>query len=222
MKVGTDGVLLGAWCAVPETATQVLDIGAGTGLLSLMLAQRSEASNIDAVEIDAAAYEQCVENFEASDWGDRLFCYHASFEDFADEMSEEEELYDVIITNPPFYTDASPSENTARQQARSTQSLSFENLCKGVRHILAPDGHFAVIIPAKEEVAFVALAKQEGLYPNSICRVRGTNTAPVKRSMLQFSFTPTEVEITALTIETARHQYTDAYIALTKDFYLNM
>ena len=105
MKVGTDGVLLGAWCAVDDFPDSILDVGSGTGLIALMMAQRTDAMTIDAVEIDEQAYEQTVENFEQSDWGDRLFCYHSSFQEFAEEMAEEEEQYDLIISNPPFYTD---------------------------------------------------------------------------------------------------------------------
>ena len=106
MKVGTDAVLLGAWCAIHKQTVAVLDIGSGTGVIALMLAQRSEAMTIDAVEIDESAHEQCVENFEMSPWADRLFCYHTDFEAFADEMEAEEERYDCIVSNPPFYTDA--------------------------------------------------------------------------------------------------------------------
>ena len=86
MKIGTDGVLLGAWCSVDYLPDSILDVGSGTGVISLMLAQRSEAMTIDAVELDENAYEQTVENFEQSDWGDRLYCYNASFQEFADEI----------------------------------------------------------------------------------------------------------------------------------------
>ncbi|MEO8774064.1 MAG: methyltransferase, partial [Gelidibacter sp.] len=106
MKIGTDSVLLGAWTSLDSNPYSILDIGAGTGVLALMLAQRSGAELIDAIEIDDAAYEQCVDNFETSPWGDRLFCYHASLEEFVDELSADEtgndEKYDLIISNPPF------------------------------------------------------------------------------------------------------------------------
>ena len=118
MKVGTDGVLLGAWCSLDTYPDSILDIGSGTGLLSLMMAQRSDAMTIDAVEIDENAYEQTVENFEQSDWGDRLFCYHTSFQDFVKEMMEEDEKYDYIISNPPFYTDDYETQDLARNSAR--------------------------------------------------------------------------------------------------------
>jgi len=101
MKIGTDAVLLGAWVPLTHTELKVLDIGAGTGVLSLQIAQRSIADTIDAVEIDPDAFEECVTNFENSPWGDRLFCYHAGFVEFYSEM---EETYDLIISNPPFFS----------------------------------------------------------------------------------------------------------------------
>jgi len=101
MKIGTDGVLLGAWVSLQHEFS-VLDIGTGTGILSLMMAQRSNAELIDAIEIDGPAFEQAVQNFENSPWGDRLFCYHASLQEFADEIDDS---YELIISNPPFYTD---------------------------------------------------------------------------------------------------------------------
>ena len=105
MKIGTDAVLLGAWVFLENEIDSILDVGSGTGIIALMLAQRSFALIIDAVEIDNDAYEQTVTNFENSNWGDRLYCYHSSFQNFADEIAEEDETYDLIISNPPFYTD---------------------------------------------------------------------------------------------------------------------
>ncbi|WP_299162191.1 methyltransferase [uncultured Tenacibaculum sp.] len=222
MKIGTDAVLLGAWCELGEFPDSILDIGSGTGVISLMLAQRSDAMTIDAVEIDENAYEQTVENFEQSDWGDRLFCYSASFNDFADEMAEEEEIYDVIVSNPPFYTDDFETKDEARNKARFTSSLTFEALLKGVSKILSERGLFSVIIPYKEEAKFVQLAKENRLLVNRVCRVKGNETSEIKRSMLTFSFQELEVQEENLVIEKERHLYTDAYIELTKDFYLKM
>ncbi|PAM93956.1 tRNA (adenine-N(6)-)-methyltransferase, partial [Flavobacterium sp. IR1] len=104
MKIGTDGVLLGAWASLENDPQTILDVGTGTGVIALMLAQRSGAELIDALEIDENAYEQSVENFENSDWGDRLFSYHAEFDEFVEEMQDEEK-YELIISNPPFYSD---------------------------------------------------------------------------------------------------------------------
>jgi len=222
MKVGTDGVLLGSWCALNKYPDTILDIGAGTGLVSLMLAQRCDAMTIDAVEIDAQAHAQCVENFELSDWGDRLFCYNASFNEFVEEMEEEEECYDVIISNPPFYSDTFETENEARNKARFTSSLSFDQLISGAASLLSDSGVFSVIIPYKEETQFIELAKNKNLFLNRVCRVKGNINSAVKRSLLEFSFKAQDVIEEELIIEISRHNYTDAYIALTKDFYLKM
>lgn len=222
MKVGTDAVLLGAWCSLNNYPDTVLDIGAGTGVISLMIAQRSDAMTIDAVEIDDHAHEQCVENFELSDWGDRLFCYNASFEEFVEEMIEEDEQYDIIISNPPFYSDTFETEDTARNKARFTSSLSFENLISGAVKLLSESGVFSVVIPYKEEENFINLANKENLFLNRICSVKGNVESEVKRSMLEFSFKQTEILSEQLSIEISRHKYTQAYIDLTKDFYLKM
>lgn len=222
MKIGTDAVLLGAWCDLGEYPDTMLDVGSGTGVISLMLAQRSDAMTIDAVEVDESAYEQTVENFEQSAWGDRLFCYNASFVEFVEEMAEEEEEYDIIISNPPFYTDDYETEYVARNKARFTSSLSFEELVQGVSEILSENGRFSTIIPFKEEENFIKLAKKHNLYLNRVCRVKGNPMSEIKRSLLEFSFTEATVQEEELIIETKRHQYTDAYINLTKDFYLKM
>lgn len=220
MKVGTDGVLLGAWCPIDNHPYSVLDIGAGTGILSLMLAQRSNAEQIDAIEIDENAYEQCVENFESSPWGDRLFCFHAGLDEFVDEP---EEQYDIIISNPPFYSEDYKTENEQRDWARFQDAMPFEDLVEAVDLLLSENGIFAVIIPHKEEERFINLCADVDLFPVKVTRVKGTHTTPIIRSLLAFK----RYELSVLTadeliIETARHQYTEDYIALTKDFYLKL
>ena len=226
MKVGTDGVLLGAWASLEHQPFSILDIGTGTGLIALMLAQRSNAELIDALEIDEDAYEQAVENFENSDWGDRLFCYHASFDEFVEEMQdegmEEEEKYDLIISNPPFYSADYSSGDAKRDQARFAEALPFEELLEGVSLLLSKRGKFAVVIPASEEEQFLKIGNSFGLYPQRITRVKGTPDSPVKRCLLEMSFLEPELTEDELVIETARHQYTPEYIALVKDFYLKM
>ena len=219
MKVGTDGVLLGAWCPIDNNPFSILDIGAGTGILSLILAQRSNAFQIDAIEIDEDAYEQCVENFESSPWGDKLFCFHAGLDEF---MEEPEDEYDLIISNPPFYTEDYKTENEQRDLARFSDALPFKDLVEAVNLLLSENGIFAVIIPFKEEEKFIALAKDFELHPFKITRVKGTPTTEIKRSLLAFSKTQKQTLIDELIIETARHQYTEEYIDLTKDFYLKM
>lgn len=222
MKVGTDAVLLGAWCSLETYPNTILDVGSGTGLISLMMAQRSDAETIDAVEIDPNAYEQSVANFEKSDWSDRLFCYHSSFQDFSEEMKEENQEYDLIISNPPFYNDNFETNDTSRNTARFTSALSFKELLESTSKILSDSGIFTIIIPFKEQTVFVSLAAKYRLFLNRVCSVRGTENSEIKRSMLEFSFYQKEVEETTLVIEKARHKYTQEYINLTKDFYLKM
>ena len=219
MKVGTDGVLLGAWCPIDNNPFSILDIGAGTGILSLILAQRSNAEQIDAIEIDENAFEQCVENFENSPWGDKLFCFHAGLDEF---MEEPEDEYDLIISNPPFYTEDYKTENEQRDLARFSDALPFEDLVEAANLLLSENGIFAVIIPFKEEEKFITLAKDFELHPFKITRVKGTPTTEINRSLLAFSKTQKQTLIDELIIETARHQYTEEYIDLTKDFYLKM
>ena len=220
MKIGTDGVLLGAWTPIPDNIFSVLDVGAGTGIIALMLAQRSTAEQIDALEIDEEAYEQAVENFENSPWSDRLFCFHAGLDEFVEEPEDE---YDLIISNPPFYTEDYKTENEQRDLARFADAMPFEDLVEAADLLLSENGIFAAIIPYKEEKKFIALAKDFDLFPIKITRVKGTPTTEIKRSLLAFSRHISEnFPVDELVIETSRHIYTEEYIALTKDFYLKM
>ncbi len=219
MKVGTDGVLLGAWTPLNTSMKSVLDIGAGTGILALMIAQRCQAELIDGLEIDDNAYEQCVDNFERSPWGDRLFCYHASLEEFTLEIDDK---YDLIVSNPPFYPESSKSDSDSRDLARFQDAMPFRHLMESVSKLLSPKGTFSVIIPFSEEDRFIHLALDHNLYVNEILRVKGHPDANFKRSLISLSFQNINPKIDELVIETSRHKYTDDYIALTQDFYLKM
>ncbi|MFS4456053.1 tRNA1(Val) (adenine(37)-N6)-methyltransferase [Maribacter sp. 2304DJ31-5] len=219
MKIGTDGVLLGAWASLDKKPNTILDIGAGTGLIALMMAQRSDAEIIDAIEIEEAAYEQCVENLENSPWGDRLFCYHAGLDEFVDEVDDK---YDLIISNPPFYSEDVSSGDKARDRARQNNSLPFDELLEGVRRLLSKNGVFSVIVPHKEERLFITVAEKQGLYPKRITRVKGNYESPVKRSLLEFGFARINLTTNELVIEISRQKYTSEYMRLTKAFYLKM
>lgn len=219
MKVGTDGVLLGAWVQLKPEYFSVLDIGAGTGLIALMLAQKCNAEVIDAIELNEEAYEQTVENFEQSNWGDRLFCYHASLQEFTEEIDDE---YDFIISNPPFYNSSYKEISEERAMARHTESLTYSELLMSTSVLLSENGSCAFIIPFSEEDRFIAIAKENKLFPTRITRVKGTENSIIKRSLLQFSFKESEIEISELIIEIERHIYTQDYIDLVKDFYLKM
>ncbi|AWA28945.1 tRNA (adenine-N(6)-)-methyltransferase [Flavobacterium magnum] len=221
MKVGTDGVLLGAWAPIDNAPFSILDIGAGTGLIALMLAQRTNAEQIEALEIDSDAFEQCVENFENSQWNDRLFCFHASLDGFMEEIEDEE--YDIIVSNPPFYSENVSSGDEARDKARQNNSLPFSDLIEAAALLLSEDGIFCVIIPYKEEESFTAMAGAQGLFPSKITRLRGTPETEIKRSLLAFTRNEApDFATDELIIETARHQYTPEYIALTGEFYIKM
>lgn len=220
MKIGTDGVLLGAWAPTNHNPFSILDIGTGTGLIALMLAQRTTAEQIDALEIDEDAYEQAVDNFENSPWSDRLFCFHAGLDEFVDEPEDE---YDLIVSNPPFYSEDYKTDNEQRDLARFQDALPFEDLLEAADLLLSENGVFAVILPFKEEEKFIALAKDLELFPIKITRVKGTPNTEIKRSLLAFSrLEITDILIDELVIETDRHIYTPEYINLTKVFYLKM
>jgi len=220
MKVGTDGVLLGAWCSLESLPKTILDIGTGTGIISLMLAQRSSAITIDGVEVDPSAYMQTVDNFENSDWSDRLYCYNTSFQKFVDDTNKE--TYDLIVSNPPFYTEDYITKNSSRNKARFTSSLTFKELIGGISKILSKSGFFSTIIPFKEESTFICLAEQHSLHLNKICRVQGNKNSEIKRSLMTFSFNKVKISETNLIIENSRHKYTKEYEELTNNFYLKM
>jgi len=220
MKIGTDGVLLGAWTPLTNNPFSILDIGTGTGVIALMLSQKSNAQQIDALEIDEEAYEQAVDNFENSPWSDRLFCFHAGLDEFVEEPEDE---YDLIVSNPPFYTEDYKTENDQRDLARFADAMPFEDLVEAADLLLSENGILAVIIPFKEENNFIALANEYELYPIKITRVKGTPNTEIKRSLLAFSRNKNVSVLTdELIIETARHVYTPEYTELTKDFYLKM
>ena len=220
MKIGTDAVLLGAWCPIDNNPKSILDVGAGTGILALMLAQRTNADQIDALEIDEEAYEQCVENFENSPWADKLFCYHAALDEFVDDPEDE---YDLIISNPPFYSEDFKTTDEQRDLARFQDAMPFEDLIEAADLLLSENGTFAVVIPYKEEERFIDLCAEYELYAVKATRVKGSQKTPIVRSLLAFK----RYELSVLTadelvVEINRHEYTDDYINLTQDFYLKM
>ena len=219
MKVGTDGVLLGAWASIDHNPFSILDIGAGTGLIALMLAQRSNAEIIDAIEIDELAYEECVTNYENSNWGDRLFCYHTSLEEFVNEIDDK---YDLIVSNPPFYDSNYKTKSKARDLARFEDAMPFKHLVKSVVRLLSNKGIFCVILPFKEEKSFIKLCNKYQLFPNRILYIKGNPETAIKRVLIELSFYQSKINSSELIIETSRHHYTQEYINLTKDFYLKM
>ena len=158
MKVGTDGVLLGAWCPIDHKPNSILDIGTGTGIIALQLAQRSDAATIDALEIDENAFEQATTNFENSPWNERLYCFHAGLDEFVEEPEDE---YDLIVCNPPFYSENYKTGTPERDLARFQDALPFEDLLEAADLLLSENGVLAVIIPFKEATRFCELALQD-------------------------------------------------------------
>lgn len=219
MKVGTDGVLLGSWTPIDNNPYSVLDVGTGTGLVALMLAQRSFAQQIDALEIEDNAYEQAVDNFEESPWNDRLFCYHAGFDEFVQEIDEE---YDLIVSNPPFFESNHQIQNQARESARFYDILPFDKLIEGASKLLSSRGVFSIIIPFDQEERFIIIASEFSLFPFKITHVKGTATSKIKRSLIAFSTEKKELVTDTLILEIERHHYTPEFKELVKDFYIKL
>ena len=219
MKVNTDGVLLAALIQ-SENPKKILDIGTGTGLIALMLAQRFSAATIDAVEIDQKAANRAGENFSESPFSDRLKSFHSSIEDFFIKNSE---LYDLIVSNPPFYSEDYRSENQQRDLARFQEAMPFEDLIDAAALLLSENGIFSVIIPYKVEERFIDLCAEVELFPIKVTRVKGSHKTPIVRSLLAFKRYELAVLVAdELVIEINRHEYTDDYIELTNAFYLKM
>lgn len=217
MKVGTDGVLLGAWADV-SSAHSILDIGTGTGLIALMVAQRSEAK-VTAIEIDVEASLQAQENVDRSPWNNRIEVKNQSLQEFAQSARK----YDHIISNPPYFNQSLKSPKEGRTMARHTDSLSYEDLLKGVVSLLDEQGVFSVILPYSEKETFVAFSERYGLYPFRIMKVLPTPTSTPKRFMAEFAFSSTSCEELEMVIESeGRHQYSEAYKQLTEEFYMFM
>lgn len=214
MKIGTDGVLLGAWadCA---GVRNILDIGAGCGLISLMLAQRSEA-HITAVEIDADAAEDAEENIERSAWRDRIDVHIGNFRDYVPIIQP-----DLIISNPPFFSTGEISPDAVRAAARHERSLSFINLISYAAAHLSPSGSLAMISPydRKDEILFQLELSRLKLH--RLCRVISREGKPPARILWECTRSGGDTLIDDLTIRNRSNEYTDRYKDLTKDFYLN-
>lgn len=215
MKVGTDAMILGSWTQVEEAET-ILDIGTGTGILALMLAQRSEAFTIDAVEIDADAYEEAVTNFENSPWGDRLFCYHASLQAFAQEIDD---TYDLIVCNPPYFSPSEIESYTGRNVARQTHLLNHLTLIKNTVQLLSESGSCAFSLPYESEAFFIELAQSQNLFLQRRLRMKDRENLDIVRSFLQFGKTAKPLEDEILILKNTDSTYSSQFIELTIDFY---
>jgi len=218
MKVGTDGVLLGAWASVEGVRT-VLDIGTGTGLIALMLAQRSPMAEVHAVEIDADSAAQAAENAAASPWAGRVRVIHRSIQEYARDCSVP---YDLIVANPPYFRDSLKSPSQARNRARHAEILTFGDLARSVSGLLAPGGRFCLILPPEESRVFEKTALVFGLYSARTRNVHSMPGKPVERVLMQFekrSSPPIYEPAMVLQMDDPVERSAE-YDNLTREFYL--
>ena len=215
MKVGTDGILLGAWANV-DAPQSILDIGTGTGLIALMMAQRYPQARVDAIEIDEASALEAIDNAKNSPFTNRVNVIHTSLQKFTEETSNR---YDLIVSNPPFF-----NTGLARNAARHTRTLTHEILISCTKKLLHKKGQFCLILPKKEGEDFIELAKNHHLYLAEKVNVKPKPSKPIERLLLRFSnANPHEIIESELIIEEAGTQriYTKGYVNLTKEFYLS-
>ncbi len=221
MKVGTDGVLLGAWCRIRTEDKLLLDIGTGTGLITLILSQRTENTNstIDAVESDMPSCLKAQENFDASGWGGRIKLHRQRVQEYAAAVTPG--TYDNIVSNPPYFIDSLLSPEASRNSARHAASLPHSDLIAACSKILKPDGIFSLVLPAAEGEKMIEIATGSGFHVSRRTEVWSTPKSGLKRLLLEFSRRAAEQEISSLVIEDAGPgTFSDEYRALTRDFYL--
>lgn len=219
MKVGTDGILLGAWADINNVKT-VLDIGTGSGIIAIMLGQRAEAATIDGLDIDKAAYEQSLENMHQAPWSDRLRAFNSSVQEFT---RTHEGVYDLIVSNPPFFSGGTFSQNQDRNSVRHTIKMPHGDLLMAVQKLLAPQGKFCLILPYIEGLRFQELAERYKLYCTRVTNVKTKADRSVERLLLQLERSRKEINEDELVIQHEGHnEWTEEYIELTRDFYLNM
>jgi len=214
-KVGTDGVLLGASADVAG-AKNILDIGSGTGLIAIMIAQRCDAE-IEAIEPDHDSYLQAFDNINLCKWSSRIKIIETSLQNYYPDNKK----FDLIVSNPPYFIDSMQSPDPRKSAARHNNTLNFEDLLEGVSRLLNEGGWFQLIMPYVEGNIFIAEAQKFDLYCNSILKIRPLPTAEIRRLILTFGRQRLKTVEKFLTIERGkRHEFTEDYINLTKDFYL--
>jgi len=217
MKVGTDGGLLGAWVNNSEVKT-ALDVGAGTGLISLMIAQRTSA-RVLGIEIEKNAAEEANENVENSPWKNRVAIKNISFQKFA---ATSKEKFDLIISNPPFFSNSYKNEIANLAIARHNDLLPFSELIKSSKKLLAGNGRLAIILPVIQAEEFIKLAKPEGLNLSRLTKVKPKATKEPNRFLMEFTKKQTPFKKDYLIIyNKTSTDYTESYKQLTRDFYLN-
>ena len=216
MKVGTDGILLGAWTKA-KNPQKILDIGTGTGLIAMMMAQRFKNATIKAIEIELNASQQANENFQNNPWSNRLSVENITLQKFQHPF-----LFDLIVSNPPYFENNLKTSTKQRTLARHTDALSFETLIECSSKLLNKNGTLSIILPSQNKSKLEKLANNYQLHLNRLCWVKGTKKSTIKRAMMQLSFQEKSIEENMLVIEKKRHVYTKAYTNLCKDFYFKM
>jgi len=216
MKVSTDSVLFGA-CVNPAEAENILDVGTGTGLIAIMLAQKSKAQ-IDAVEIDSNAYQQALGNVENCPWKERIKVVHSSFQDFSKHTNYK---YDLIATNPPFFNNSLKAKQEGRNLARHNDMLVPEELLSGVDRLLTSSGRFCLILPYVDSQIFVVNAALYNLYCTRKVNVKPLHQKKINRVIMEFSQQRNKIIENDIVIRNELDNYTEEYKLLTRDFYLN-
>jgi tRNA1Val (adenine37-N6)-methyltransferase len=215
MKVGTDSLLLGCFTEINGAST-ILDIGTGTGILALMMAQKSSAK-IDAVELDEGAFEEATLNFKASKWSNKIKAYHTSIQQFESKIS-----YDLIISNPPFYVEENNIKitNSKRAKARQDKDLPFDSLCEEVMKRLSDKGKFWLILPTDEAEEFLAIAKKAKLFLQGEILIKPKPSKSINRIVMCFGKTKSEMYSDIFTVYDDAGTSTEDYYELTKEFLL--
>jgi tRNA1Val (adenine37-N6)-methyltransferase len=218
MKVGTDGVLLGAWVDVSR-AKSILDIGAGTGVVSVMLAQRTGAgTTITGLEIEKNAATEAAENARKSKWNNRILTQHISFQEFAETCSGQ---FDLIVSNPPFFSNSQKSKNDSLAMARHNHLLPLSDLVQCSAKLLAPNGKLAVILPVNQAREFIQICSAEKLFVQRLTEVRPDNLKAPHRYLMEFGRKRCVAEKETLCIHTDDgSDFTEHYKTVTRDFYL--
>ncbi len=226
MKVGTDGILLGAGTPVERTK-RILDIGTGTGLIALMLAQRTqefrEPPKIVAIDVDAFAFQQASENIAKSKWANQIEVQHVELGRFSksNRTFDFNRTFDLVVCNPPYFSQSLLSPNASRSRARHDSELSFRKLCQCASRLISQTGRISLILPFEKLDSFLEVANDNQLFLSSSCHVRSLPSKPPKRILLELGRTPQNAVQNELLIESEHHAYTPEYLALTRDFYLN-
>ena len=218
MRIGTDAILLGAW-AEPGPAASILEIGTGSGVISLMLAQRSDAQ-IDAIDIDEESIKQAGSNFMQSSWSENIHPLPISIQDL---VSTSKQKYDLIITNPPFFIDSLPSPDARKNLSRHTNNLSQEDLISGIIHLLNRNGLFLLILPTEESRKFSALAEAAELFIQRQMKVRPKAGKTVNRILSEYGFKTCKAPFfEELVIRNEDNSFTREYIAFTDSYYFSL